>query len=81
MRGPGRAPPDGLKPECRFPVGMALEKEPFLAAADDPLESTYRKSYCRFRKEAIEDQCPVPDSFYYYRYQQICWDRFFTDYQ
>jgi hypothetical protein len=76
IHGPGRAPPSGLRPECRFPVGRALEIERMLATADNPYESGWRKSYCRFRNEAIDDQCPVADSYYYYRYDNMCRRRY-----
>ena len=72
LRGPGKSPPSGLPPECRFPVGRALEIERPLSVADDPKESGWLQSYCRFRREAIEDGCSVADSYYYYSYYELC---------
>ena len=53
-------------------MGKALEIERDLAAADNPYESHWRKSYCRFRCEAIEQRCPVADSDFYYAYRPLC---------
>ncbi|MEJ8568630.1 hypothetical protein V3330_13440 [Wenzhouxiangellaceae bacterium CH-27] len=72
LRLTGKPPPPGLPAECKFPVGKALEIERDLAAADVPYESTWRKSYCRFRREAIEDGCPVSDQDFYYPMRQMC---------
>jgi hypothetical protein len=53
-------------------VGKALEIERDLAAADDPYNSTWRETYCRFRCEAIEDDCPVDDRDFYYKIRPMC---------
>jgi hypothetical protein len=67
-----KAPPSGLNPSCTFAVGKALEVERALSAADDPMESTWRENYCRWRCDAVERECGVPDSYFYYRYQELC---------
>jgi hypothetical protein len=67
-----KAPPDGLNVSCKFSVGKALETERDLAAADNPRESVWREDYCKWRCEAIQQRCPVADSFFYYRYQTLC---------
>lgn len=72
LRLTGKSPPPGLPPECRFPVGRALEIERILSAADDPRQSTWAKSYCRFRCEALRERCPVNDSDFHYSYYDIC---------
>jgi len=72
LRLTGKAPPDGLPVECKFPVGKALEIERMLSAADDPYQSTWRDTYCEFRCEVIEDDCPIQDDYFYYRYQYMC---------
>ena len=65
LRLAGKSPPSGLSPECKFPVGKALEIERVLSAADDPKESKWRGDYCKWRKEARG--CDVPNDLYYYR--------------
>ena len=72
LRFNGKSPPPGLNISCRFSVGKALEIERDLAAADDPKESTWRENYCKWRCEAVKDQCPVEDSYFYYQYTEIC---------
>lgn len=42
------------------------------AAGADPYDSHWRKSYCRFRCEAIEKRCPVTDDDYYYAFRPMC---------
>lgn len=66
------APPPNLPPECRFPVGKALETERSMAGADDPRESIWRDTYCRFRCEANAKRCPVNDSTFYYSFNSVC---------
>lgn len=60
----GRSPPKGLNQSCKFAVGKALEIERSLAVADDPAESTWLKSYCKWVYEAEEDDCNVPSGTY-----------------
>jgi len=68
----GKSPPSGLNVSCKFSVGKALEIERSLAVSDDPHESSWRESYCKFRCEAIEENCPVADDYFYYRYRHVC---------
>jgi len=68
----GKSPPSGLNVSCKFSVGKALEIERNLAASDNPRESSWRKSYCKFRCEAIQESCPVADDYFYYRYTELC---------
>ena len=68
----GKSPPPGLPPECKFPVGKALEIERDLAAARNPYESTWRKSYCEFRCEVMQDNCPIQDDYFYFEYRSKC---------
>ncbi len=70
----GRAPPSGLPPECRFPVGKALELERPLSKASDPYESMWREDYCRWRCEARRERCPVSSNIYDYDYGRMCRD-------
>ena len=51
--------PDGLSVSCRFAVGRALEIERPLSAADDPAESIWRESYCKWVTEVREEDCNV----------------------
>jgi hypothetical protein len=67
-----KAPPDGLNVSCKFAVGRALELERALSAAADPRESAWREDYCKWRCEAIAEDCGVDDSYFYYRYQRLC---------
>jgi hypothetical protein len=68
----GKPPPSGLNPSCTFAVGKALEIERTLSATDDPMESIWRENYCRWRCDAVERKCGVPDSYFYYRYNRLC---------
>jgi hypothetical protein len=68
----GKPPPSGLNPSCTFAVGKALEIERDLSAADNPMESIWRENYCRWRCDAVERKCGVPDSYFYYRYNRLC---------
>lgn len=52
--------------ECRFPVGKALEIERSLSAAKDPAESIWKKSYCKWIKEARRNRCQVSREIFYY---------------
>ncbi len=68
----GKPPPPGLSPECKFPVGKALETERDLAAADDPYQSKWKDTYCRFRCEARQKRCAVAADYYYFDYSRMC---------
>lgn len=70
LRGTAKSPPAGLSPECRFPVGKALEIERALSAADDPNESIWRKDYCKWLGEVWDGRCDVPADLFFYR--NIC---------
>jgi hypothetical protein len=72
LRSQGKSPPAGLNVSCKFSVGMALEIERDLSATDDPRESTWRENYCKWRCEARQEKCPVADSYFYYRYEEMC---------
>lgn len=52
--------------ECKFPMGKALEIERDLSAAKDPAESIWKKSYCRWIREARQDGCEVTSEHFYY---------------
>ncbi len=60
------SPPRGTPIECKFPMGKALEIERALSAANDPAESIWRKSYCRFIKELRQDGCEISREYFYY---------------
>lgn len=72
LRLTGKSPPSGLNVACTFAVGKALELERALSAAKEPQESIWREDYCEWRCEAIEEDCGVDDSYFYYRYQRLC---------
>lgn len=65
-----RAPPKGLNVSCKFAVGKALEIERSLAVADNPSESTWKDSYCKWVNEAREEDCGVPSNAYCFA--EIC---------
>ncbi|HKX55689.1 MAG TPA: hypothetical protein VJN01_06295, partial [Xanthomonadales bacterium] len=64
LRMHARSPPKGLNVSCRFSVGKALEIERSLAVADDPAESTWLDSYCKWVNEAEKDECNIPSGTY-----------------
>jgi hypothetical protein len=72
LRSQAKSPPDGLNVSCKFSVGMALKLERNLSAADDPKKSIWREDYCKWRCEALQKNCPVADSYFYYRHREIC---------
>ena len=72
LRLTGRSPPSGLPPECKFPVGKALEIERPLSAASDPYQSIWRVDYCRFRCEAVREGCPVSDVNFHFSFSSMC---------
>lgn len=65
-------PPPNLPPECRFPVGKALEFERSMSVADDPYTSIWRKTYCEFRCEIKEHDCPVSENIFKWSYRSMC---------
>lgn len=68
----GKSSPSGLNPSCTFAVGNALEIERTLSATDNPSESVWRENYCRWRCDAVERECEVPDGYFYYSYRKLC---------
>ena len=62
----GKSPPSGLNATCSFAVGKALELERALSAARDPGTSTRKDEYCRWRKQASNENCHVPGDTYHY---------------
>ena len=66
LLGPGRSPPPDTPADCKFAIGMALEKERMLSAADDPGKSVWRDSYCRWIKDARGDSCEISSEYFYY---------------
>lgn len=62
----GVSPPKDTPTECKFPVGRALEIERSLSVAKDPAKSIWRKSYCRWIKEARQDHCEISREYFYY---------------
>jgi hypothetical protein len=66
----GKSPPSNLNAICTFAVGKALEIERALSAADDPAESKWKDDYCKWRREAREENCQVPSDTYYY--ENLC---------
>jgi hypothetical protein len=72
LRLSAKSPPSGLNVACKFSVGMALEIERDLAAADQPYESIRRDTYCEFRCEVIAKNCPIRDDYFYYSFHKMC---------
>ena len=70
LRLTGKSPPSDLNVTCKFAVGKALELERALSAADDPRESKWKDDYCKWRKEAKDENCQVPSDTYYY--ENLC---------
>lgn len=62
----GVTPPRDTPRECKFPVGKALEIERSLSVAKDPAKSIWKKSYCRWIKEARQDGCEISRKYFYY---------------
>jgi hypothetical protein len=62
----GVTPPRDTPRECKFPVGKALEIERSLSAAKDPAKSIWKKSYCRWIREARQDGCEISREYFYY---------------
>ena len=60
------SPPRDTPQECKFPMGKALEIERSLSAAKDPAKSIWRKSYCRWIREARQDGCEISREYFYY---------------
>ena len=73
-----KGPPQGLNVACRFAVGKALEIERSLSAAEDPAESVWKEDYCEWRCEVVKEECPIEDSYFYYRYRDFCPAEYFN---
>jgi len=59
-----RTPPNGLNQSCKFAVGKAFEIERSLAVADDPAESTWLESYCKWAGESFAEECDLSEVTY-----------------
>jgi hypothetical protein len=62
----GRSPPSGLNQSCKFAVGKALEIERSLAVANDPSESAWLDSYCKWVRESVVEDCNLSEVQYCY---------------
>ena len=71
--------PSSFRQPCKFPIGMAqkIEKKS-LKLKDDPKDSVWRSSYCRWVCEAEREQCGRTDRYLLYagmcsahRYQSL----------
>ena len=66
------AVPVTLPAECVRPVGKAVEFERVLGEARSAASSVWKDSYCWFRRDARDRDCPGPAGGWRYRYSRLC---------